>query len=246
MRSVPGIFRRRFGGVVASLLGARCTVCGALLGAGHARDCLLCDTCLREFAFRTGGYCPRCGELFEDSSGPVYLCGACRRHVPPWSGIGFYGAYRGLLRETIHEFKFSGRLDRSRVLQELLARAFFGHGLGFPDMIVPVPLHPARLRMRGFNQSLELSRFLGRVLEVPVSAEALLRERNTVAQSTLSRSERLANLKNAFSVRRDVCRGRSILLVDDVMTTGTTLRTCVVGLRRAGAVRVDVLVLARA
>jgi len=151
-----------------------------------------------------------------------------------------------VLKEMIHEFKFSGRLDRSRVLQELLARAFFNHGLGFPDLIVPVPLHSARLRSRGFNQSLELAGFLGRVLGVSVVPGVLTRQRNTVAQSSLTRGERLSNLKGAFTVRKELCRGRNIVLVDDVMTTGTTLRTCAAALRRQAAGRVEVLVLARA
>lgn len=232
--------------VLLRLIGRRCAICGALLGAGHAHDCMFCPECVYRLPFRTGGHCPRCGELYEDGAGPVYLCGECRRRLPPWGRIGFVGPYRGVLKEMIHEFKFSGRVDRSRVLQELLARAYFQHGLGFPDLLVPVPLHPSRLRRRGFNQSLELARFLGRVLEVPVARDVLVRQRNTVAQSTLTRSERLSNLKGAFVVRKELCRDRSIVLVDDVMTTGTTLRTCAATLRKAGAGRVDVLVLARA
>ena len=239
---IPDSLRR----VVSRLIGRRCAVCGTLLGTGYEYDCMLCPDCAQRLAFRTGGYCPRCGELYEDATGPVYLCGECRRRVPPWSGIGFVGPYRGVLKEMIHEFKFSGRVDRSRVLQELLARAYFQRGIGFPDMLVPVPLHPSRLRSRGFNQSLELSRFLGRVLGVSVVRDVLVRQRNTVAQSTLTRSERLSNLKGAFVVRGESVRGRKIVLVDDVMTTGTTLRSCAGTLRRAGARRVDVLVLARA
>lgn len=240
------MFFARFRSLLPVVLGARCAVCGALLGGGYARDCLLCTECAKGLAPRTGGYCPGCAELFEDASAPVYLCGECRRRRPPWSGIGFVGPYRGVLKEMIHEFKFSGRFDRARVLQELLARAYFRHGLGFPDMLVPVPLHPARLRWRGFNQSLELARFLGRVLQVPVVGEALVRQRNTVAQSTLTRSERLSNLKGAFDACPELCRGRNIVLVDDVMTTGSTLRTCAAALRRGGAGRVEILVLGRA
>src|SRR6056297_153935 len=96
------VFSRRVREVLAGLAGARCAVCGALLGAGYVRDCLLCSVCRRELAPRTGGYCPRCAELFEDSSAPAYLCGDCRRRLPPWDGIGFFGPYRGVLKEMIH------------------------------------------------------------------------------------------------------------------------------------------------
>ena len=114
-----------------------------------------------------------------------------------------------------------------------------------PDVIVPVPLHHRRLLWRGFNQSLEISRSLSKRLDRPVLKNGLTRIRNTPPQTRLGLRERRVNIKDAFLADTGQIRGRRVLLVDDVYTTGSTLRECARTLRRAGAFGVDVLVLAR-
>jgi ComF family protein len=114
------------------------------------------------------------------------------------------------------------------------------------DVIVPVPLHPSRLRARGFNQSLLIADRLGRHLGLPVSATGLIRTIATEPQTSLPRSKRIGNLRRAFTVRHiEAFDGRSVLLVDDVFTTGTTLNECAKALRTAGATSVSALTLAR-
>ena len=164
----------------------------------------------------------------------------------------FYGRYHDLLRQLILDFKFSRRLDLGLLLRTLLAAGYALRNApeagepevdSSPELVVPVPLHPTRLLARGFNQSLELARALQP--ELPVSATALRRIRPTRPQTELRREERQANIQGAFAADPAQIAGRRLLLVDDVMTTGATVDETCRTLVSAGAVAVDVLVLAR-
>jgi ComF family protein len=231
----------------------RCAVCGrgAEAALGHVR---LCVDCAAGLSLRAGGYCPLCGATFGDGDEQPMPCVSCRRKPPPWTGFSFYAAYEVLLRECVLAYKFGGGPRHTEVLRTLVlaayerGRAFDGPGTLDPDgpeVIAPVPLHPRRLRWRGFNQSLELACALAGTGRGVVSPKALARTRNTMPQSTLSGAERRENIKGAFAADGRVVGGRSVLLVDDVMTTGATVEQAVQALREAGAARVDVLVLAR-
>ena len=132
----------------------RCLVCACTV---HRSQCVdgMCPDCDLEVQPRTGGYCPACGQIFALAEVEPYLCAACRHKAPAWNGFGFLGPYAGTLREMILDFKFHARFERRKMLQSLLNRAHSYHFQGLcPDLIVPVPLHTARLRERGFNQSL--------------------------------------------------------------------------------------------
>ena len=252
---IEAFFSRLAGGLgrILFALCDRCQACGGLLpGSGQARP--LCPSCAECLAPRLGGYCPKCGALFEDPAAPPQLCPHCRLHGRPWDGFAFHAHYEGVLREMVLGFKFRGRLGQGRLLAGFLADAYCraaartGDGAmppAGPDLIVPVPLHPKRLAWRGFNQSLELARLLANTLDRPVRPQALVRIRNTTPQSQLPGAERLENIQGAFLGDPAALDGRQILLVDDVMTTGATIETAVLALRRAGAARVDVAVVAR-
>lgn len=231
--------------VLGSLLGARCRACGAVLRAAHPLD--ICPDCARRLAPREGGYCPLCGEMTPDPALPPILCGRCRLDPPPWDGLAFYAAYDDLLRELLSGFKFNARLGRAGLLRDLVRAAHARHGAEWPrpELVLPVPLHDARLAERGFNQSLELARGLARDLEAPLEPRGLIRRQPTRPQTGLSAAERKGNVKDAFEADRDLVGGRIVLLVDDVMTTGGTLRECVRTLSRAGVSSVWVLVAAR-
>lgn len=233
---------------ILAALGTRCHACGAAADAGGARDApALCACCREALAPRMGGWCPRCGAIAADPSAEPTVCGDCRREPRPWESLAFHGIYEGLLKNLITDYKFKGRLGLGRLLQSLALSAWrLRRPDGpVPDALVPVPLHPRRLAWRGFNQSLEMSRLLAADLDRPLVADALRRVRHTVPQAGLSAGERMANVRGAFEVCGDGLRGRSVLLVDDIMTTGGTLAECARTLARAGAARVDVLVLAR-
>jgi ComF family protein len=230
----------------------RCQACQGLLPGEVTLP--LCPACRDRLAPRLGGYCPRCGTLGLDPLAPAGLCPECLGGGRPWQGFAFHGRYEGLLRQLVLGFKFHGHLGQGRLLAGFLAEAWrrAGEGRGpgamdggLPDCLVPTPLHPRRLAWRGFNQSLELARLLGRELGVPVAAGGLVRLRDTVPQSTLPGNKRRTNLDGAFAGEPALVGGRHVLLVDDVMTTGATVETAALALGRAGAGRVDVVVAAR-
>lgn len=164
----------------------------------------------------------------------------------PWDRFSFFQAYRGLFRDILLAYKLNGELGYSKLLQQFAVEAFEGRlGAEAPDMIVPVPIHTRRLVSRGFNQSIELSRALSGRLRAPIEPEALIRTRHTPTQTGLSPKERRRNLRGSVQAREDLVQGKTVLLVDDIYTTGATVGECARVLRKAGAGRVDVLVLAR-
>ncbi len=243
----------------------RCAGCGSIKRMQDANgDASLCASCQAALAPQDSAPCPGCGQYplaqqvtptgqatSTGQAGPT-LCGECRRGAArPWSLVLVYGPYAGTLKEHILSYKFNARLDLGRRLQEC-ALAAYENGLQRhadmlpPDIIVPVPLHRARLVGRGFNQAREISRLLSRRAAIPIVQEALERVRRTIPQMELARAERAVNIRGAFSARRSLVEGKSLLLVDDIMTTGSTLEECARVLLGAGARRVDVLILARA
>jgi ComF family protein len=144
-------------------------------------------------------------------------------------------AHEGSVRSRIHQFKFEGRTEWVPALVELLVAAHAGLGSTVPDLILPVPLHAGRLRERGFNQSGLLAGGLARRLRAPVSFDVIVRKSRTQPQTGLTRRERLKNLKGAFDLSgANEVRGRRILLVDDVFTTGATLSECARTLKKKG------------
>lgn len=250
-----GLFARLAGVLGRSLrvLCDRCQACSSLLPA-HGQPHLLCPACAGRLAPRHGGHCPRCGALAEDPAAPPLSCAECRAVGQSWDGFAFHGRYEDLLRELILGFKFHGRLGQGRLLAGFLVDAYLraaaragdgAMGPESPDCIVPVPLYPRRLAWRGFNQSLLLAGGLAGVLGRPVVPGALARIRDTTPQSQLPGPKRLANIQGAFAASPVLVAGKHVLLIDDVMTTGATVDTAVRALRLAGAVRVDVAVVAR-
>jgi len=227
---------------IAGALGRRCPVCGRV-----ARDDGPCLDCARELAPRLRGFCPGCGALYENESEPPTTCFACRDDPRPWSRLAFHGRYEGALRTLILHYKFSEALGQGRLLRRLLREAYQRGetGPGELKLVVPVPLHPKRLRFRGYNQSLELCRALGGIPGLTLCPTGLRRIRDTTPQAGLRQKERLTNLKGAFEADAQLVAGKKIILVDDVMTTGSTLEWAAKALRRAGASQVECLVLAR-
>jgi ComF family protein len=142
--------------------------------------------------------------------------------------------HEGVLREAIHRFKYRNVRGLAEPLGELLASYMVDHSLP-ADVVVPVPLHPARLADRGYNQSALLARELGRRLDLPVVEDSLLRVRHTRQQVGLSIEERRRNVADAFACRDDRLAGCRVLLIDDVYTTGATLNACGEALIAAGA-----------
>ncbi|MEW5977144.1 MAG: ComF family protein [Acidobacteriota bacterium] len=210
---------------------------------------LVCGPCWSRVTPFNGQLCERCGYLFAASHPELEraLCGACRRNLYPFDTARSYGSFEDPLREIIHQFKYHSHWGLARPLARLLAQAYETHRrVLHSDLAVPVPLHRARRRERGFNQALELASLLGKFCCLPVSSTTLIRHRPTRVQAGLSRRERRLNLKGAFSLTDPLAiRDRVVLLVDDVFTTGATVSECARILKGAGASRVNVLTIAR-
>jgi ComF family protein len=228
------------------VLPVECIACGYSLSADPVP--FFCTACWQHIHPLRQPACARCDQPFVSPEATTYtpdhLCQDCQQRLPAFQRAWTLFPYLPPLREAICSFKYRGKHTLARPLARLMISAL-------PreidvDMIVPVPLHPTRLRAREFNQSLLLADQLGRHLTRPVSATHLVRTAITDPQTTLTRQARLRNLRNAFAVRRPQdLTGKRILLVDDVFTTGTTLNECAKALKKAGTGPVIALTLAR-
>jgi ComF family protein len=174
------------------------------------------------------------------------FCSACAHAVAPAgrSPIIAFAAYGGSVAAALRRLKYADRPDLAGPLGHLARHAARAARVR-ADLVIPVPLHPARLAERGYNQAALLGAEVARELSVPMAARALARTRHTPQQARLDRAARLHNVTGAFRVRAEV-RGKRILLVDDVCTTGATLAACTEALREAGALEVTSIVVARA
>ncbi len=213
----------------------------------------VCEPCLGQIAALEGVLCSLCGEKlsgqrFPDDAAP--LCQLCRRATPRFRKAVAYGPYEGSLRDLLHIFKYQGVRSAAPLLGRFLDEAVTALEITGPVLVVPVPLWPGKRRSRGFNQAEEIARAFCRLqtgASIQLDAALLVRARETVSQTGLTRHQRQANLRGAFSVARpEKLRGQKILLVDDVMTTGATAGECSRVLLRAGAKEVFVATVARA
>lgn len=171
------------------------------------------------------------------------VCGNCLNNPPAFDRTLALYAYAPPVDYMIQQLKFAGRLYLAPVLGRLLAR----HAASrvSPECIMPVPLHASRIRERGFNQAMELARPVGRALRIPIDTRTCHRNRATPAQSGMSRQGRQTNIRDAFKIRRPV-PATHIALIDDVMTTGSTVNELARALKTNGAREVSVIVVARA
>lgn len=226
-----------------AVLPLHCLLCG---GDGeHGRD--LCSACMAELV-RNQPCCPRCALPLQT---PAPLCGECLQHPPPFDAAFAPFVYAHPLDLLLTRLKFGRSLAAGRVLSDLWNETITAFSPRLPDFFVPVPLHRSRLRERGYNQALELIRPLARALRIPLAESLLSRTRATPAQANLDAATRRQNLRGAFEFQASALGGMAaerahVALIDDVMTTGTTLRECARVLRRAGVGRIDVWALARA
>ncbi|HCK80240.1 MAG TPA: ComF family protein [Candidatus Competibacter sp.] len=221
-----------------ALLPPLCLLCGA--AGADGRD--LCAGCARDLP-RNAPACPSCAlPLAAEPNGP---CGLCLRHPPDFDRVFAPFLYRPPVDYLILGLKFDNRLSHARLLGELLADALAARAEGLPDCILPVPLHPLRLRERGFNQALELARAAARRFQVPLLADGLRRIRHTTPQTGLDARQRQTNLLGAFMRSRPL-EGKRVALVDDVITTASTVVECARTLRAGGVVDIEVWAVARA
>ncbi len=234
------------------LLPPRCLGCGDLVEVQGT----LCPPCWSAITFVAEPLCRRCGLPFafeaEDTAvqpdAEGYDCGACLAEPPPYSRARAVMRYDDASRPLLLGFKHGDRTEAAPPFATWMARSG-ADLLAEAELVAPVPLHWRRLIARRYNQAALLSQPLARLAGLTAVPDLLLRRRATPSQGRLSRVERRRNVAGAFAVnpaRAAALRGRRLLLVDDVMTTGATVSACTRAALRAGAAAVDVLVLARA
>ncbi len=223
-----------------------CRLCRAPLEDAGER--VVCAACLSKLEPRRGPQCPRCGRFFE-SPAEDHLCGRCLEAAPAFSLHRSCGVYGGALKEVILLFKYRACAPLSRPLAGYAAARLADEpGLwAGAELLVPVPLHPSKRRERGFNQARLLARDLAAIKGLGVLDGALVKTRNAPAQAGLRAAERERNVRGVYAVKGpgDVV-GRTLVLVDDVTTTGATIRECASVLVDAGAAEVRALTLAQA
>ena len=229
----------------------RCPVCQAFLQDRIApcggQDLPFCPTCFKDFTEIESPICSLCGRPFSDGVEQDRVCEDCLRKRPSYDIARAPYLYDGALMTAIHELKYAQKshlADSLGSLLALFAQTWIGELKGF--LVMPVPLHPKRLRARGFNQSLLLARCVASKAGAELDFLSLRRTKFTKPQTELRSEERKRNVRKAFDVvKPETVKRRTILLVDDVATTGSTLNECAKALKRAGADSVLCLVLAR-
>lgn len=227
---VDGIFQR----LLARLFPAHCLLCKA-----PARGELdLCDDCHADLPW-LGLHCRLCAEPLSQQG----VCGKCLSHPPALSRTICPLRYQAPVDRLIQGYKFQRQLNAGRTLGLILAMRLASDPQALPQALIPVPMHIRRLRQRGYNQAQWVARDLGRWLNLPVLSHSLLRQRHTQAQSGLSLKQRQRNLRRAFTVSRPV--PQHVALIDDVVTSTSTVRACATTLRQAGAESIEVWALAR-
>ncbi len=223
-----------------------CELCSSLLEYSEER--VICRSCWERIIPFTSSYCLCCGRFFEGSV-ELHLCQDCLEKRPPFTTHRSYGRYKGKLKDAILLYKYR----RFQVLGGDFARLIFRR-LGKEeniwwkaDVIIPVPLHPKRQKKRGFNQAQVIAAGLARIKGIKLEEGVLVKVKNVLPQTFLEIEERKKNVSGAFRVvDKERIKGKIVILVDDVYTTGSTVKECSMVLKEAGAKEVRALTLAQA
>ena len=240
--TLPAQLRRLGRAVVDGVLPPRCLACGTIVDEPDA----LCSSCWAGMTFFAPPWCAVCGLPFPHPMGEEAVCADCARQKPSWDRARAVMRYDKHSRHLVLALKHGDRTHVARALGRWMGRAGAELFEG-ADMIVPVPLHWTRLFTRRYNQAGLLAHAVRAAGGPPVMADWLVRRRRTPSQGRLGPVARVRNVRGAFAVRRgcDV-KGKRIVLVDDVLTTGATVEECARVLRRGGAASIGVLTLSRA
>ena len=229
--------------IIEIFLPPRCIKCGAIL----AQDGL-CAECYNELNFISAPYCHKCGHPFEaQNTGKKMLCATCsKKKKTPFRYNRSALCYDEASKNLILALKFMDKTENAKVLAKWLniaGKDIWKEGV---DILVPIPLHYTRLVKRKYNQSALLAKELSKLCHVPVDYTSVIKHKATKPQVAFSGKERIQNVKGVFSVKhQDKIKGKRVVLIDDVMTTGSTLKECALAIKAAGAKSVDTLTVAR-
>lgn len=231
--------------IINIILPPRCIKCGNVLSDNNG----LCTVCFNSLTFISEPYCQKCGHPFiEIKKGEKMLCANCikKTNKTPFRYNRSSLVYNEESKKMILALKFMDKTENAPILASwmfLSGKDIWNDGV---DIIIPVPLHYTRLLKRKYNQSALLAKEISKLSNIPVDYTSLIKYRKTRPQVEFSGQERIKNVKNAFSIKNpEKIKGKRIVLIDDVQTTGSTLRECAKVLKKAGAKSVDTLTTAR-
>ncbi len=221
-----------------------CPVCGTL---SDRADRHLCWNCFSRIDLLTAGLCSLCGNPLTGVPASVFICQTCRQSTPAFDRARSAARFSGVMRDMLHSFKYGNALWLKKDLADIMHGALMAEfEYTLIDVVVPVPLFRTRFRERSYNQALVLAASLAALIDRRIDSRSLKRIRGTGTQTQFNSAQRKKNMAGAFKVvRPEWIRGKTILLVDDVMTTGATLSECARELKRAGSHQVFAISAAR-
>ena len=236
-------------GLISLLLAADCGVCQHPLEPSNIT--FVCIDCWSKIKWLKDPYCSKCSRPLSSTfkSIPTFLCPECRRQNVHFNRAFIPTLYEGVMKKVIHLLKYNKKTGIMRTLEKIIRSYLNCLNSSFPclDLVVPIPLHRKKLRERGFNQAELIAKVVAKHLQVRLTKGNLKRTKATISQTSLDRKERKRNLREAFTVKnRDEFQAKNVLLVDDVYTTGTTIKEAAKVLKQARVKDVYVFALARA
>jgi len=240
------MLRHLMNGLIDIIYPKKCLGCKDRLRANSAEE-FICGKCWERIERNTPPFCRHCGRRLDPRTSKGNICAKCIAQPLSFDRAFSPCAYTGVIKELIHEFKYKNKPYLGKHLSKIMIDFIkeYNLPLSCADLIVPVPLHNARLREREFNQAEILSTHIAEEFNLNLSPAALFRKRSTRTQVDLKDEERFANVAGSFSINPKVSvRGKNILLVDDVLTTGATTSEAAGVLKNAGAHIVFTLTLA--
>jgi len=241
---IAAVFKTFFNSIFNLIYPPNCLLCRNHLLVG-AEEKVLCAACLEGIERNHPPFCRKCSRpLWQNPDGS--LCRECQKTDYPFDRAWGATVYNETMQKLIHLFKYQNKTSLRKVFSIIIDTFIENHGIdvGRFDIVVPVPLHPARLRERGYNQSELLSESLAEKYRRPLMASKLLRQRHTPNQALLGKKERWTNIRSAFTIKdRAFFKKKSVLLVDDLLTTGATVSEAARILKDAGAKEVSALTL---
>ena len=234
--------------LVNLILPQRCALCGCICDTGYCQNCSRLLPWLEDACIRCGSHLiiPQTHSTRPPalSANARVVCGQCQLMPPPYANTIIPFHYKPPILAHIQNLKYGGQLHLSSALGLAISNRILLSGLPLPDIIIPIPLHWKRIFHRGFNQSSEIARVIGKQLGIPVSMKHLSRQVNTPSQTGLDTQMRTKNIRNAFKAEK-TCTGMHIGLVDDVVTTASTVRAAAKILAESGADQIDIWAVAK-
>ena len=234
--------------LLSRLFPSRCILCSQTVDSAVENKAVeLCQNCYSKQPFNNN-CCVNCALPLVEESNIKTLCGRCIQKSPDYDYAHSIFRYEDGIVELVHQLKFSEKITYASSIGEMLLSAYDSADIlktETPDCLLPVPLHPARMRKRGFNQSIEIARVLSKKRGVPIDKDSVVRKRPTTSQTGLNAKQRKLNIKDAFECVGNM-QHRHVLIIDDVVTTGSTVDELARLLKVNKVERVGVLSIARA